>query len=310
MSPRVFIGWSSRGDGVLSKQTAMLLRTLLKNASGHWIDAWTSETDTPIGTRYFDRLLAGLHGVKRGLFCMTAENVNARWLAFECGVVCSSLSGAYAKASEQAPGASPDSDGSGKADLSSQMRTDLKEGPVYPLLLHGLESRVLHEAAAFGHFRSLECCEADLRSFISDLMKEFPRPENFGGVFNFDTEFRTAWNTFEAGYKTHRDRYESWLASNKKKDPSLKEWKIIALIYKLAEAVHEAIDSDAARIQSLPELRQAIAMALCGVTPLPSHELPGPALALFRRIISQVEPDSDIITLEDMTDWLRNRPAK
>lgn len=82
---RVFISWS----GEQSHKVALALRDWLPNVL-QALEAWISSADIEKGEAWFSRIsseLVNAGGI--GIFCLTAENLNAPWLAYEAGAIAS-----------------------------------------------------------------------------------------------------------------------------------------------------------------------------------------------------------------------------
>ncbi len=84
---KVFISWS----GERSKSLASALK--------HWlpfvfqgINVWMSEQDIKAGSKWNSELGSALSECKVGIICLTSDNLNSRWLAFEAGALSSAIS--------------------------------------------------------------------------------------------------------------------------------------------------------------------------------------------------------------------------
>jgi hypothetical protein len=80
---KVFISWS----GKHSQQIAMTLRDWLPSVI-QALDPWVSSADIEKGESWFTSInesLVGSNGM--GIFCLTAENLQAPWMAFEAGAL-------------------------------------------------------------------------------------------------------------------------------------------------------------------------------------------------------------------------------
>lgn len=89
---RVFLSWS----GEQSHKVALALKDWLPNVL-QALDAWISSADIEKGEAWFARIsdeLVNSGGV--GIFCLTAENLNAPWLAYEAGAIASADRGRVA----------------------------------------------------------------------------------------------------------------------------------------------------------------------------------------------------------------------
>jgi hypothetical protein len=80
---KVFISWSGdRSRGVAEALEAWLPLLL------HPLDAWVSTQDITPGKRWSDDLARGLGDCAAGIFCVTPENLDSVWMAFEAGSLC------------------------------------------------------------------------------------------------------------------------------------------------------------------------------------------------------------------------------
>ncbi|MBV9868437.1 MAG: toll/interleukin-1 receptor domain-containing protein [Abitibacteriaceae bacterium] len=79
---KVFLSWS----GARSKAVAELLRDWLPDVIQS-VEPWLSANDIEKGSRWSREIAQQLEASKVGIFCMTHENLNARWLLFEAGAI-------------------------------------------------------------------------------------------------------------------------------------------------------------------------------------------------------------------------------
>ncbi|MBV9469008.1 MAG: toll/interleukin-1 receptor domain-containing protein [Abitibacteriaceae bacterium] len=79
---KVFLSWS----GDRSKAVAETFRDWLPEVIQS-IEPWLSANDIEKGRRWSHEIATQLSQSKVGIFCMTRENLNARWLLFEAGAI-------------------------------------------------------------------------------------------------------------------------------------------------------------------------------------------------------------------------------
>lgn len=80
---RVFISWS----GDQSRQIALLLKDWLPSVI-QALDPWVSSADIEKGDKWFTSISESLvNAGGMGIFCLTRDNLNAPWMAFEAGAL-------------------------------------------------------------------------------------------------------------------------------------------------------------------------------------------------------------------------------
>lgn len=84
---KVFISWS----GNLSQQVASALNDWLPQVL-HAVEPFFSAEDIDKGTRWSQGIARELESTSVGLFCVTRENLDSRWLNFEAGAISKLLS--------------------------------------------------------------------------------------------------------------------------------------------------------------------------------------------------------------------------
>lgn len=80
---RVFIGWS----GEQSKEIASVMKQWLPKVIQQISDPWMSEHDVPAGSEWFKQIAAALSETRFGIFCLTPDALESKWIHFEAGVV-------------------------------------------------------------------------------------------------------------------------------------------------------------------------------------------------------------------------------
>ena len=80
---RIFISWS----GETSHEVAKILYDWLLKMQIPALELFISDKIGK-GYKWFDKLTNKLATADGGIFCLTRENVNAPWLAFEAGALC------------------------------------------------------------------------------------------------------------------------------------------------------------------------------------------------------------------------------
>jgi predicted nuclease with TOPRIM domain len=79
---KLFISWSKPR----SREVANFLKPWLKKVLQE-IDPWVSDNDVSRGGHLPDELRKGLEGARFAVICMTVENTQESWLAFEAGAI-------------------------------------------------------------------------------------------------------------------------------------------------------------------------------------------------------------------------------
>src|SRR2546429_1372898 len=87
---KVFISWS--GERSLAIATAM--RDWLPRVI-QLIQPWMSESDADKGIRWEQRIGLELEQTSCGVFCLTPENLDSRWINFEAGAIAKTVDKAY-----------------------------------------------------------------------------------------------------------------------------------------------------------------------------------------------------------------------
>jgi TIR domain len=90
---RVFLSWS----GEQSRQVALILKEWLPTVI-QALDTWVSSADIDKGASWLASITDSLvkaEGV--GVFCLTADNLKAPWLAYEAGALASHDQGRVAR---------------------------------------------------------------------------------------------------------------------------------------------------------------------------------------------------------------------
>jgi TIR domain len=90
LSMRVFISFS----GDRSAAVASAVRDWLPNVI-QATDPWMSQTDIPKGTRWTTEVSGILADAAVGIICVTPENVNEPWIAFEAGALSKAISSCH-----------------------------------------------------------------------------------------------------------------------------------------------------------------------------------------------------------------------
>jgi len=83
--PKVFISWSSD----LSKKIGEALRTCISSCC-EGVVPWMSDEIHP-GTRWCKEILTQLHKSRMAIICVTPDNIDSSWLAFEAGAIAQRL---------------------------------------------------------------------------------------------------------------------------------------------------------------------------------------------------------------------------
>jgi len=78
----VFISWSGSTGKAIADALGEWLETVL-----YGVKPWISSQDINKGTRWSDELLKALNNSKAGLFCITSESLNSKWMIYELGVI-------------------------------------------------------------------------------------------------------------------------------------------------------------------------------------------------------------------------------
>jgi TIR domain len=79
----VFISWSGNSHGIATTLYEWLPTAL------HSVNPWVSDYDIHKGTRFLEEIDRALASCKAGIICLTPENTNSIWLAFEAGALAS-----------------------------------------------------------------------------------------------------------------------------------------------------------------------------------------------------------------------------
>ena len=80
----VFLSWS----GSTSRQVAEVLSEWLPTVVQR-VKPWISSRDIASGQRWFDQVSNTATSYSYGLFCLTPENINSRWMHYEAGALSS-----------------------------------------------------------------------------------------------------------------------------------------------------------------------------------------------------------------------------
>ncbi len=83
---KIFISWS----GERSRKVAQLLNTWLVDVIQS-CKPWVSTEEIRHGANWQNKLLSELHESKRGIVCLTRENLNSPWILFEIGAMFKSI---------------------------------------------------------------------------------------------------------------------------------------------------------------------------------------------------------------------------
>ncbi len=78
----VFLSWS----GSTSKSVAELLRDWLPTVIQS-LNPWISSRDIPTGQRWFDQISNTANTYSYGLFCLTPDNLDSKWIHYEAGAI-------------------------------------------------------------------------------------------------------------------------------------------------------------------------------------------------------------------------------
>lgn len=84
---KIFLSWS----GEQSKQLALILKEWLPNVLQSCVP-WMSDRDISAGERWGLEIARSLDECNFGIICVTRENINSAWIAFEAGALSKSLS--------------------------------------------------------------------------------------------------------------------------------------------------------------------------------------------------------------------------
>lgn len=79
---KVFISWSGDRSRVIASAWEQLLKEVLQKCT-----PFMSQSGIESGDKWFDVLSEQLQSTNFGIFCLTPENRNARWILFEAGAV-------------------------------------------------------------------------------------------------------------------------------------------------------------------------------------------------------------------------------
>ena len=79
----VFISWSGNSQGIANALYEWLPTAL------HSVNPWVSDYDIHKGTRFLEEIDKALTQCKAGIICLTPENVDSLWVAFEAGALAS-----------------------------------------------------------------------------------------------------------------------------------------------------------------------------------------------------------------------------
>lgn len=79
---KVFISWSGERSLAMAKAMRDWLPRVIQ-----LIDPWMSESDADKGIRWEQRIGDELNQTRCGVFCLTPENLDSRWLNFEAGAI-------------------------------------------------------------------------------------------------------------------------------------------------------------------------------------------------------------------------------
>ena len=81
--PSVFISWS----GERSKAVGGALHAVLSAHYGKTVDPWMSDGNIAPGKQWCSEILKALRASKFAIICITPENIDSPWLAFEAGAI-------------------------------------------------------------------------------------------------------------------------------------------------------------------------------------------------------------------------------
>ena len=87
---KVFISWSGERSLAIAKAMRDWLPRVI-----HLIEPWMSESDADKGIRWEQRIGLELEQTSCGIFCLTPENLDSRWLNFEAGAIAKSVAKSY-----------------------------------------------------------------------------------------------------------------------------------------------------------------------------------------------------------------------
>jgi len=79
----VFISWSGNSQGIATALYEWLPTAL------HSVNPWVSDYDIHKGTRFLEEIDRALTSCQAGIICLTPENVDSLWVAFEAGALAS-----------------------------------------------------------------------------------------------------------------------------------------------------------------------------------------------------------------------------
>ncbi len=79
---KVFISWS----GESSRKVAIGLKKFLKEMLPP-LEIWVSQGNIGLGSRWLEELSKGLQDCNFGILCLTPENINSPWIAYEAGAL-------------------------------------------------------------------------------------------------------------------------------------------------------------------------------------------------------------------------------
>jgi hypothetical protein len=87
---KVFISWSGERSLVIAKGLREWLPRVIQA-----IEPWMSDSDADKGIRWEQRIGLELEQTRFGIFCLTPENLDSRWLNFEAGAIAKTVDKTY-----------------------------------------------------------------------------------------------------------------------------------------------------------------------------------------------------------------------
>lgn len=87
---KVFISWSGHRSLAVAKALYDWLPRVIQAC-----DPWMSDSDADKGIRWMQTIGAKLEQYNFGIFCLTPENLNSRWINFEAGAISKAVEKSY-----------------------------------------------------------------------------------------------------------------------------------------------------------------------------------------------------------------------
>lgn len=171
----VFISWSGDRSRLLASALADLLPDIIQD-----LNAWMSEHDISVGSRWSQELNQQLGTSNFGILCLTPENISAPWLLFEAGSLGKSVSEARVV---------PYRLGLAAADvpfpLAQFQGVDANEGGTRKLV-RSLNAGLKQPMESGRLDRSFERWWPDLKAHIDDIQLKDQGGDNIEGEYHTD----------------------------------------------------------------------------------------------------------------------------